>query len=510
DLTNILGISLADSPNPELAALLPTLVQGQAGLAAVTIGGEATLLAYAAMADLGWSLGIVTPVAELTAPADALTVATAQNATTISRLTLGLVIFFFVAALVGVFFVSRRLMRPIADLVQGTAAITAGDLDHVIPVTTTDELGDLAALFNKMTVVLRQARASLQQQNQALQTEMAERQQAEQALRQREEQYRRGLEQRVAERTQELTTLLEVSHGLTLTLTLPELLQLVVEKLYLVVPYAAASIATLAGDTLEQVAYRGAGSEEDALAVHVHTNALGTIWQQLKQGEPVIIQDLDEETAAAPAYRNLVPSVISPAIYEANHDLRAWMAIPLRLRGQTVGLLALQHGEPGYFSHQRLDLALAFATQAAIAIENAQLYEQAQSLAALKERQKLARELHDSVSQALYGIALGTRTAGKILTTLPQETQRKLDEPLSYILQLAEAGLSEMRALIFELRPESLATEGLVVALEKQTAALRARYQLDVRADLGAEPDLPLPAKEVLYRVAQEALHNIV
>ena len=91
-----------------------------------------------------------------------------------------------------------------------------------------------------------------------------------------------------------------------------------------------------------------------------------------------------------------------------------------------------------------------------------------------------------------------------------QPLQQVLNEPLDYILSLAEAGLAEMRALIFELRPESLATEGLVAALEKQTAALQARHHLQVVTQLMAEPDVPLPVKEALYRVSQEGLHNIV
>ena len=70
--------------------------------------------------------------------------------------------------------------------------------------------------------------------------------------------------------------------------------------------------------------------------------------------------------------------------------------------------------------------------------------------------------------------------------------------------------MAEMRALIFELRPESLAEEGLVVALTKQAESLRARHQLDVQLDLCEEPDLPLATQAALYRIAQEALHNIV
>ena len=83
----------------------------------------------------------------------------------------------------------------------------------------------------------------------------------------------------------------------------------------------------------------------------------------------------------------------------------------------------------------------------------------------------------------------------------------RIAEPLDYVLTLAEAGLTEMRALIFELRPESLEKEGLVAALKKQ-AAFRTRDELKVETTLCDEPDAPLEVKEALYRIAQEAIHN--
>jgi signal transduction histidine kinase len=134
------------------------------------------------------------------------------------------------------------------------------------------------------------------------------------------------------------------------------------------------------------------------------------------------------------------------------------------------------------------------------------LSQQAQELAAVQERQHLARELHDSVSQALYGISLGAYTAREALETDPREAIA----PLEYVMALSEAGLAEMRALLFELRPESLATEGLVAALSKQVTVLRTRYKLLVEAQLSEEPALSLEGKQALYRIAQEALHNIV
>ncbi len=135
------------------------------------------------------------------------------------------------------------------------------------------------------------------------------------------------------------------------------------------------------------------------------------------------------------------------------------------------------------------------------------LYEQAQELAALQERQRLARELHDSVSQALYGMSLGAHT---VKESLESNDREQALASIEYVIALAEAGLAEMRALIFELRPESLETEGLVAALTRQAAALRARYKLAVEQELDEEPDLSLEKKQALYRIAQEALHNIV
>ncbi len=129
-----------------------------------------------------------------------------------------------------------------------------------------------------------------------------------------------------------------------------------------------------------------------------------------------------------------------------------------------------------------------------------------QERATLKERQRLARELHDLVSQALYGISLGAHTAISLFDT----DRKKVLEALDYVITLTTAGITEMRALIFELRPELLEMEGLVEALTKQVKALRARHGIEVDLKLCAEPDAPYAVKEAMYRIAQEALQNAV
>ncbi len=153
-----------------------------------------------------------------------------------------------------------------------------------------------------------------------------------------------------------------------------------------------------------------------------------------------------------------------------------------------------------------LEFLATISDQFSVALENSRLIAVAQSQAALEERHRLARELHDSVSQALFGIALGAKTAKAQLERDPQ----KAHEPLDYVLQLAEAAVTEMRALIFELRPEILEKEGLVAALQKQAEMMRLRYKLEMETFFEPEPNLPLETKQTLLRIAQEALHNTV
>jgi signal transduction histidine kinase len=310
------------------------------------------------------------------------------------------------------------------------------------------------------------------------------------------------LEQRVQERTRELSSLLEISHTVASTLHLKPLLGLILEQLQLVIDYTGASIFTVEGDELVFLDHRNPVAHEPMMPLRVPVQNLGLLWETLRAGESIIVPDLLEETPLAQAALVAMGELRDPTLQEVH----AWMAVPLLLRDQVIGMLVLASSQEQAFTERHATLALAIANQAAIAIENARLYAQAQELAAVEERQKLARELHDSVSQALYGIALGVHTAQTLLDRDPG----LVAEPLEYVLSLAKAGLAEMRALIFELRPESLETEGLVSALLKQAAALEARHEVPIETDLCDEPSLSLKIKQELYRVAQEALHNTI
>jgi PAS domain S-box-containing protein len=169
-----------------------------------------------------------------------------------------------------------------------------------------------------------------------------------------------------------------------------------------------------------------------------HARGTATV-RAFQTGKTQKFPDARSRTLANPNFAALHP-------YIQDVTWEALAAVPLIYRGRALGSLNAYFpaGQP---DERELASLEAIAHQAAVAVENANLYFEAQQKAALEERQRLARELHDSVSQALYGIALGARTARTMLERYPDQPERAA-EPLDYLLSLSEAGLAELRALI--------------------------------------------------------------
>jgi len=336
----------------------------------------------------------------------------------------------------------------------------------------------------------------------------------------------RTLEERVAERTHEIEERRLVAEGLSDILTainanepLDTILDRLVSQAARHLGASACVLDRLDSDRQELVRTATHGWPEDIGALPT------TTFDRLEQaGASAYVTSL---LSRQPTYGNYGPlparldeverdPSLPPEIKARKARIRSHfagsMGVPLIVANQVYGGLIFYYAEPQNFENEQVQLALTFAQQAELAIENASLRSRAGQAAVAEERNRIARELHDSVSQALYGIALGTRTARTLLdrADVIEGIRSSLAAPLDYTLSLAEAGLAEMRALIFELRPDALETEGLVAALRKQAEALRARHKLDVQAQFCDEPPLPFAVKEAFYRVAQEALNNIV
>ncbi len=284
------------------------------------------------------------------------------------------------------------------------------------------------------------------------------------------------------------------------TLDLQPLLTLILDQLNLVVENDGSALLSLEGSDLVVLSRRAPSSDGHVFPDRYTVEGHEMMWESLSRGESVIIDDVRGDSPMAQAYARLLGEYLSDAFsYE-----RSFMAVPMMLKDRIVGLLSVSSSREGFYTPHHAELAHAIAQQAAIAIENARLYAQAQELAALEERQRLARELHDSVTQALFGINVAAHTARAQLERDPQ----KAYESIEYLRALAQGGMAEMRALLFELRPESLESEGLIVAIQKQTQALTARHEIPINLTLCDEPTTTLPVKEALYRITQEALNN--
>ena len=301
--------------------------------------------------------------------------------------------------------------------------------------------------------------------------------------------------------TRELSTLLEVSRLITSVLELSPLLDLILTQLNRVASYSGASIWLLDADGLVMVADRAPEGYPVEAGLRIPGEKLSWV-----NGDPesVIVADVQDEQDQSPGARSYRAAV--GGRFDYSHS---WMRIPLVYQGKTIGMISLSHVEPGHFTPHHADLAIAIANQAAVAITNARLIEQAQTMAALEERQRLARELHDSVTQALFSTTLHARTAQLAFEQTGLDPDGVLGRSIADVRELTQGALAEMRALIFELRPGVLAEEGLAQALRKQAAALSAREGIDILVDLPEQRfSLAAHVEENLYRIVLEALHN--
>lgn len=251
-----------------------------------------------------------------------------------------------------------------------------------------------------------------------------------------------------------------------------------------------------------QAAY---GLPDDLLTIRSLPTSSGQVLTSMLTREPYLIENIGVYLARVQTGgRDLTPGM-ETWLERLSRYYNAYLSIPLVVHDEVFGALGLYYTEPRGFTDEELRLATAFGEQAAMAIENARLYGQAQEAAAVAERNRLARDLHDSVTQTLFSASLISKVLPRLWARDPEEGWRRLDE----LHQLTRGALAEMRTLLLELRPTAFAETELQTLLRHLVEAAIGRAGIPIALEVEGERDIALEVKVAVYRIVQEALNNM-
>jgi signal transduction histidine kinase len=357
----------------------------------------------------------------------------------------------------------RRITGPVEELISAASEIADGKFGQQIVVGTGDELEELGAQFNRMSAQLKESYTQL--------------------------------EDRVAARTRELAALNAIT----------------------AVSSRSLDIQAVMRDTLCQTLEVMGMDTGMAFVLDEHEDCLRMIAEC--GHSPEVSGWIQQNPMLASFMREKAPTGL-PFTWRQQQfpdtPVRAWLEkigieqviyIPLTTKERLVGALAI--AGPGLWSVSREaeTLLAAIGQQIGVAVENARLYQQAETTAAAAERSRLARELHDSVTQSLYSVTLYAEAAISLLKTGDPVTAA---DHLQELRNTAQEALREMRLLIFELRPPALEQNGLAAALQARLDSVETRAGIKSRLKVSGEECLPLRVQEELYHIAQEALNNIL
>ncbi len=432
-------------------AVVKMLLEGRSGaFRTQNAEGREIVASFAPVPDTAWGLVIEESWATLTASSRR------YGELLFVLLGLGIVVPTIIVT-VGV----RRLTQPITQLIRAAQEIAGGRFGRRITASTGDEVEELAKHFNLMASRLQESYAHL--------------------------------EQKVADRTKELATLnaiaAQVSHSLDLNQILNDALDEILEAME--VETGQAFRLEEETQTLIPIAHRGLSEAfvEHTARLPLAASLAGQAAEQLR---PIVraLFDYPENEL-----RDLLK----------REGLQLLISVPLIAQGRAVGAINLGSRKLRVVSLEELSLLASIGHQIGVAVDNARLYEQAQQLAVVKERNRLARDLHDSVTQALYGVTLYAEAAGRQLLTGDLDT---VADHLCEIRDTAQESLREMRLLIFELRLPVLRSEGLAAAVQARLEAVEAKVGLETELRVEGHGRLSPEVEEGLYRIAQEALNN--
>jgi signal transduction histidine kinase len=223
------------------------------------------------------------------------------------------------------------------------------------------------------------------------------------------------------------------------------------------------------------------------------------------EGQPFAISDVQARWASLKREEAEQDPAIRKWISIVGQHFSAYVSAPILVQDRSFGAVSLFYQRPHTFSAEEIQLTTAFADQAALAIENARLRTQAQEAAVAAERTRLARDLHDAVTQTLFSSSLIADVLPRLWERNPEEGQRRLAE----LRELTRGALAEMRTLLLELRPAALIEARLSDLLRQLAESVTGRARVPVRLEVEGDCELDAEVKVALYRIAQEALNNV-
>jgi signal transduction histidine kinase len=293
------------------------------------------------------------------------------------------------------------------------------------------------------------------------------------------------------------------------TESLQEVLNFLVAKTEDILECQCAALFTCEGKDIQLQAVRGTFPIDIATVVTHYGE--GLIGRAIAEKRRILISDLSTvQFAPSPEMIDETHSVYLDPIHREldaciSSRFKAVMVLPLVSSDHSYGAITFYYTAPHRFDQYELELTEVFANQAVLAIENAMLRKQAAQIAAHTERDRLARDLHDSVSQSLFSANLIAQSLPRIWKQQPERVLEELDN----LQKLTRGAQSEMRTLLFELRPRAFETAQLQDLATHVMNAFSGKTLIPIEASMEVSGIIPLQVKLVTYRILQEALNNI-
>lgn len=303
----------------------------------------------------------------------------------------------------------------------------------------------------------------------------------------------------IEERMREQETLLTLSYNLASALEFQP--GLILDQLREIIKYSRGGLFTLEDLTLVTLAMRGTQQLEQAAPFHIRLQSSESLVTLFNKHRPIRIPEVWGDDPQAVFFRSLLVDDAAALL----KGMQSWMWVPLVVKSRIIGGIGVAEITKNFFTAHHANLALSVANQAAINLINAELYEHAQELAVLEERQRLARNLHDAVNQSLFSAGLIAEVLPRLWDRNQPEARRSLED----LHRLIRGAMAEMRAMLAELRPSTLTDADLGDLLRLLGNAFTGRTNIPASLTIDGEGSLPAETQVVVYRICQEALNNI-